>query len=88
MSIFEYDEEKEMELIRQAEKEVGIAEGERRGRIEGERQGRIEGASKKEANIIMHMYENDFTLEQIALATAKTPEEVEEIIKKSELVLV
>jgi predicted transposase YdaD len=79
MSIFEYDEEKEMELIRQAEKEVGIAEGERRGRIEG--------ASKKEANIIMHMYENNFTLEQIALATAKTPEEVEEIIKKSELVL-
>jgi predicted transposase/invertase (TIGR01784 family) len=84
MSIFEYDEEKEMELIRQAEKEVGrdegIAEGERRGRIEGERQGKAE--------IILNMHKNNFTLEQIALATAKTPEEVEEIIKKSELVLV
>jgi predicted transposase YdaD len=71
MSIFEYDEEKEMELIRQAEKEVGIAEGERRGKVA----------------IILNMHENNFTLEQIALATAKTPEEVEEIIKKSELVL-
>jgi predicted transposase/invertase (TIGR01784 family) len=80
MSIFEYDEEKEMELIRQAEKEAGIAEGERRGRIEGERQGKAE--------IILNMHKNNFTLEQIALATAKTPEEVEEIIKKSELVLV
>jgi flagellar biosynthesis/type III secretory pathway protein FliH len=58
------------------------------GKAEGRAEGRAEGASKKEANIIMHMYENDFTLEQIALATAKTPEEVEEIIKKSELVLV
>jgi predicted transposase YdaD len=72
MSIFEYDEEREMELIRQAEKEVGIAEG----------------ASKKEANIIMHMYENNFTLEQIALATAKTPEEIQVIIGEQEPALV
>jgi predicted transposase YdaD len=79
MSIFEYDEEKEMELIRQAEFEKGEAYG--------KAEGRAEGASKKETNIIMHMYENNFTLDQIALATAKTPEEVEEIIKKSELVL-
>jgi hypothetical protein len=79
MSIFEYDEEREMELIRQAEFE--------KGKAYGKAEGRAEGASKKETNIIMHMYENNFTLDQIALATAKTPEEVEEIIKKSELVL-
>jgi hypothetical protein len=34
------------------------------------------------------MYQNNFTLEQIALATSKTPEEIEEIIKDSELALV
>jgi hypothetical protein len=84
MSIFEYDEEKEMELIRQAEKEVGIAEGERRGRIEGERQGRAE----EKNDIILNMHKNNFTLEQIALATAKTPEEIKEILKNAELMLV
>jgi hypothetical protein len=51
-------------------------------------EGRAEGASKKETNIIMHMYKNNFTLEQIALATSKTPEEIEEIIKNSELAMV
>jgi predicted transposase YdaD len=73
MSIFEYDEEKEMELIRQAEKEVGIAEGERRGR------------AADRAEIILNMYQNNFTLEQIALATANTPEEIKEILKNAEL---
>jgi predicted transposase YdaD len=95
MSIFEYDEEREMELIRQAEFEKGEAygraegraEGKAEGRAEGKAEGRAEGANKKETAIIMHMYENNFTVEQIALATAKTPEEVEEIIKKTELVL-
>jgi predicted transposase YdaD len=76
MSIFEYDEEKEMELIRQAEFE------------KGEAYGKAEGRALDRVEIILNMHKNNFTLEQIALATAKTPEEVEKIIKKSELVLV
>lgn len=43
MSIFEYDEEKEMQKIRKAEYEVGREEGRREGQEEGHREGREEG---------------------------------------------
>ena len=39
------------------------------------------------AGVIMNMYENNFTLEQIAVATKKSVEEVRAIIKKKEPVL-
>ena len=39
------------------------------------------------ADVIMTMYENNFTLEQIAVATKKSVEEVSAIIKKREPVL-
>ena len=39
-------------------------------------------------DIIMNMYDNGFTLEQIAVATGKSVEEVKSIIKKREPVLV
>jgi predicted transposase/invertase (TIGR01784 family) len=52
------------------------------------REERAEGERRGKAEIILNMYQNNFTLEQIALATSKTPEEIEEIIKDSELVLV
>ena len=35
-------------------------------------------------NIILQMYDKDFTLEQIALATDKTVEEVKEILEKEQ----
>ena len=35
MSIFEYDEEKELALLRKAEREVGIEKGRKEGREEG-----------------------------------------------------
>ncbi|MCM1112056.1 MAG: Rpn family recombination-promoting nuclease/putative transposase, partial [Muribaculum sp.] len=38
-------------------------------------------------DVIMNMYENDFTVEQIAVATKKSAEEVKAIIKKREPVL-
>ena len=38
-------------------------------------------------DVIMTMYENNFTLEQIAVATRKSVEEVKTIIKKREPVL-
>jgi hypothetical protein len=52
------------------------------------REERAEGERRGKAEIILNMYQNNFTLEQIALATSKTPEEIEEIIKDSELALV
>jgi predicted transposase YdaD len=60
----------------------GIEEaGIRKGRIEGERRGRAEEKNE----IILNMHKNNFTLEQIALATANTPEEIKEILKNAEL---
>lgn len=38
-------------------------------------------------DVIMNMYENDFTLEQISVATKKSVEEVRAIIEKKEPVL-
>ena len=38
-------------------------------------------------DVIINMYENDFTFEQIAVATKKSVEEVKAIIKKREPVL-
>lgn len=39
MSIFEYDEEKELKLIRQDEREMGYADGKIAGKVEGKMEG-------------------------------------------------
>jgi hypothetical protein len=49
------------------------------------REERAEGRAEDRAEIILNMYQNNFTLEQIALATANTPEEIKEILKNAEL---
>ncbi len=59
--------------LSQGIKEAGIAEGEARGRAE------------KEAQVIVNMYRNGFTLEQISLATGKDAGEITAIIKKGKL---
>lgn len=43
MSIFEYDEEKELKLIRRDEREIGREEGRQEGKEEGKEEGRQEG---------------------------------------------
>lgn len=53
-------------------------------REKGITQGKIES----EIEIILNMYDNNFTLEQIAVATKKNMEEVNDIIKKREPALV
>ncbi|MGN1331706.1 MAG: hypothetical protein ACI4V0_02935 [Lachnospiraceae bacterium] len=74
MSIFEYDEEKELKLLRQAEYELGLEEGEKRGQEIGEKRGQ---------NTILHtMYQKGFTAEQIAAFTDKSPEEVRTILEE------
>jgi predicted transposase YdaD len=48
MSIYEFDEEREMQLIREDEREIGRQEGERYGRQEGEKYGlRINELNKR-----------------------------------------
>ena len=50
--------------------------------------GRAEGRAEGEIGFILNMYHNNFTLEQIALATGKSIEEVDAVIKGREPVLV
>ena len=49
--------------------------------------GRAEGEARSEVRFILNMYHNNFTLEQIALATGKSVEEVDAVIKGREPVL-
>lgn len=58
--------------------EKGIAIGREKGREEGREEGRIEG----EAGLILKMYKNGLSAEQIASATDKTLKEVAEIIAR------
>ncbi|MCI6813601.1 MAG: hypothetical protein SOX11_05035 [Lachnospiraceae bacterium] len=74
MSIFEYDEEKELKLLRQAEYELGLEEGEKRGQEIGEKRG--------QSTILHTMYQKGFTAEQIAAFTDKSPEEVRTILEE------
>ena len=68
--------------------EKGRAEGRVEGRAEGRAEGRLEGRIASEEKIILNMYQNQFTLEQIALATNKKIEEIQTIIEKKLAVLV
>ncbi len=63
--------------LSQGIKEKGIAIGESRGIAIGE----ARGESKGEAKIILAMYQNGFTAEQIAAATDKDIEDVTAIIE-------
>ena len=49
--------------------------------------GRAEGRAEGKEEVIFNMYENHFTLKQIAVATKKSEEEIKAIIAKGEPVL-
>ena len=59
-----------------------------KGRAEGRAEGRAQGGMEKEEKIILNMYTNHFTLEQIALATGRGIEDIRAIIGKKEPELV
>lgn len=65
--------------IKERAKEEGIKEGIKEGEIKGE--------AKGEAKIIINMYYNGFSMEQIVLATNKSTEEIKKIIEKDKSVL-
>ena len=48
----------------------------------GEARGKLIGEKKSSEKIIMNMYNNKFTLEQISLATQKSIHEIKEMIKQ------
>jgi predicted transposase YdaD len=80
MSIFEYDEEREMELIRQAEFEKGEAYG----KAEGERRGRA--AEKNQ--IVLNMHKKNYSPKEISEIIDMNEEEVKAIIYGQEPALV
>lgn len=55
-----------------------------KGRAEGRAEGRAKGGEEREEKIILNMYTNNFTLEQIALATGRGIEDVRSVILKRE----
>ena len=89
MSIFEFDEEKELKLIREDEYEYGFENGYEEGRKEGQRRQLIEGICKKLRkgkdieNIAEELKEEIGIVEKIyAIAQKFAPEyNIEEIMK-------
>jgi SOS response regulatory protein OraA/RecX len=72
MSIFEYDEEREIELIRQAEFEKGEAYGKAEGK----------------ADIVLNMHRKNYSPKEISEIIDMNEEEVRAIIYNQEPVLV
>ena len=70
--------------LSQGIEEEGIAIGEARGHAAGLAEGREAGLLEGEAGLILKMYKNGFTAEQIATATDKDIKEVEGMIAEKE----
>lgn len=92
MSIFEYDEEKEIEKIRKAEHEIGYEQGRREGHMEGHIEGQIEGRKAANIAVIRQNIEKDISIiaeilnledlyvEQVADLITDNPERTDEQI--------
>ena len=71
MSIFEYDEEKEMRLIRQDEREIGREQGILEGMEKGREEGREEGIKESMKCFILDNLEEQIPEERIAAKLQK-----------------
>lgn len=74
MSIFEYDEEKELALIRRDEYDAGVEAGKREGKAEG-----IEGIVTRMLSI------GTYSLEEISHVSGLSVEALREIITKQKI---
>ncbi len=83
MSIFEFDEEREMKLIREAERDAGYEQGKNEGIREGENRGRLEG---KILSLYELTQEGILSIEAAAQKLGMTPEDfnakISELLKK------
>ena len=84
MSIFEYDEKREMELIRKAEfaegERVGLEKGERVGLEKGEKIGMKEGMDR--IFEINRLFRKKYTEKQIAEKMGLDEQEVKKILER------
>ncbi len=84
MSIYEFDQELHNRTLMDegiaVGREQGIAVGRKQGIAVGREEGIIVGMSRGTTAMILNMYEDNYTLEQIAHTARKSVEEVQEII--------
>ncbi|MCM1258555.1 MAG: hypothetical protein NC307_11960, partial [Roseburia sp.] len=66
----------------------GMEQGMKQGMEQGIKQGMEQGIEQATVKIILNMYKNNSPLEQIALATEKTIEEIKAVIEQNDAVLV
>ena len=76
MSIFEYDEERELKLIRRAEYEEGLKEG----REDGLKEGREDGLKSHLRSQVVKKLKKGKTAEQIAEELEEKVQEIEQVI--------
>ena len=80
MLIAEYDYDMDIKVQR----EEAFEEGKLQGREEGEKSGIAKGERLGLAKIVMNMYRNGFTIEQIVAVTDKTAVEVKTVIDENQ----
>ncbi len=76
MSIFEYDEERELKLIRRAEYEEGL----KVGRENGLKDGRVDGLKSHLRSQVVKKLKKGKTVEQIAEELEEEVQEIEQAI--------
>ena len=81
MSIFEYDEEKEMALIRADERRQGLEEGLVKGKKDGIEEGISEGGTKKLISLVCSKLQKGKNPEQIAEDLEEELTAIENIVK-------
>lgn len=86
MSIFEYDEEKEIGRIRRAEREEGEKIGQARGEELGEKRGEKKGLMQGAVNMVITLKQlgisKQETISKVVEGFGYTQEETEELVDK------
>ena len=80
MSIFEYDEEAHMKLVRREGWEDGKAAGKIEGKAEGKAEGKLEGARDKLKEQVERKLQKGKTIEEIADALEESPETIQALM--------
>ena len=84
MCLYEYDEEKHMEMERREHYERGLADGIAQGRQEGEHIGEKRGKREGKREIILHMLSLNQSPETISTLTGEPLTYIEELNSSDE----
>ena len=79
MSIFEYDEEKELALLREAEREAGVQQGIQQGIQQGMQQGIMHGIRQELQTVVSNMITRGMSDEDIIAITECTQDLIDKL---------